>query len=331
MLILSIIFAGAQSAIIIAAKAVPSPDDQVAAAASASEALSAIADDIAVATAFTSLQATEVEFTVPDRTGDDKPDAIRYAWSGKPGEPLMMSINAAAPTTVVSNVRSFALSYDTAQAPQPQTFSEGAEQVLYSYYSTANLTAEKVKDNGDGCGAWFKPTLPADAVSWGITQVEFYGRNKGKVDSVGQVRIQTAGGDIPSARVNSSTDFNETLLGAAWTAATVGPIEVRGLFPGEAACVTVLHGTGSDEFELMYRNMTPPADAHAVDTSNQGSSWSTPNECMILTVRGRVVRPDPIVTKTVLARVRYSLQAGLTASPTYTGTWAVQTRPEVSP
>ncbi|CAG0996336.1 hypothetical protein PHYC_02586 [Phycisphaerales bacterium] len=329
--ILSVILLGAQSAVLLAAKSVPSPDDQSAAASAAGDALSSLADDIAVATAFSVRSPSEVEFTVPDRTGDDKPDTIRYSWSGKPGQPLTMSINGAAATSIVPAVQILELLYDTAVEALPVTYSEGSEQILYSYPSGVSPIQEKVKANGSGCGAWFMPTLPVDAVSWSITQLEFNARNRTKVDSVGRVEIRTADGAIPSSRVYSSSPVYESMLGATWTPVTISGIQVRGLLPGKAACVTVLHGTGSDEFDVLFWNITPPADAHSVSTTNDGASWTTPSECMMLTVRGRVVQPDPIVKRMVLTSVRYSLRAGEPDSPAYSGSWPVLNRPEVTP
>ena len=59
--------------------------------------------DLQRATGFTERTANAVTFTVPDRTGDGRPEKLRYAWSGTAGAPLtltaMPSIEIGCPDT----------------------------------------------------------------------------------------------------------------------------------------------------------------------------------------------------------------------------------------
>jgi hypothetical protein len=60
---------------------------------------------------FSERTANAVTFKVPDRTGDELPETIRYSWSGTAGDPLQIEYNGSAPATLVADVNQFDLSY----------------------------------------------------------------------------------------------------------------------------------------------------------------------------------------------------------------------------
>ncbi len=70
--------------------------------------------DLRLATGFSERTSTATTFTVPDRDGDSRPDTLRYAWSGVVGDPLTLAFNGGTPTTVLTDLRAFALDYRTA-------------------------------------------------------------------------------------------------------------------------------------------------------------------------------------------------------------------------
>ena len=61
---------------------------------------------------FTERTATAVTFTVPDRTGDNLPETIRYAWTGAAGDPLIYEYNNSS-VELATGVQNFSLSYLT--------------------------------------------------------------------------------------------------------------------------------------------------------------------------------------------------------------------------
>jgi len=67
--------------------------------------------DAQLATAMTELTANAVTLTVPDRDGDSQDEAIRYAWSGTPGDPLTYQYNGGAPITIAEDVQNFNLEF----------------------------------------------------------------------------------------------------------------------------------------------------------------------------------------------------------------------------
>ena len=72
-------------------------------------ALSQLTSDLRLALSFTERTANAVTFTVPDRTGDDAVETIRYSWSGTAGDPLLYQINGSTAVTIIANVQQFNL------------------------------------------------------------------------------------------------------------------------------------------------------------------------------------------------------------------------------
>lgn len=333
MAILAIVLVGAQSAVMIAAKSVPSPTDAVALNAGATSALGRMADDIGVAKAFTVRDATDVEFTVPDRTGDGAADTLRYTWSGTPGDPLVFTLNGGAKSVIAPAIHALTFTYETAQEAQPTTYSEGAETTLYSYTTATSGAARPVgKSSGDTYlrAQYFRPTLPADAVSWSVTKVSFWGRRFNNVDSTIDLQVRTERNGAPTSRLLSDDSFSELSLGFSWTRFDLSTIKVRGLFPSEYVCLVFQPVSGNDCIELLFQRSAATTDSYALSSINGGSSWSTTTDTLVCEIYGRVVRPDPPVVKTVLTGVGYALQPD-TNAPAYTGTWPTCTRPEVTP
>ena len=64
-----------------------------------------------MATSFATLTPGEVVCTVPDRTGDNAPETIRYAWSGTVGTSLTRQRNGGTAEPIATNVQSFTLTY----------------------------------------------------------------------------------------------------------------------------------------------------------------------------------------------------------------------------
>lgn len=334
MVILSVVLVGAHSAIMIAAKAVPAPDDRVAINAAATKALSAIADEIGVGTSFTVRDATGVAFTVPDRTGDGLDDTLRYAWSGKPGDPLTFAINGAAPTTLVPEVQTFALAYETAAKALPTTYSESAETQLYSYSTSTAGTGRPVGKFGGNVylrAQYFRPTLPAGAVSWSVTGVTFWGRRQPNWDVKVQLQVRTQRAGDPTDRQLSADGIAEATLGTAWTRYDVRDINVKGLLPTEYVCIVFAPIAGNDYIDVLFERNAATADSYGLSSTDAGVTWTRATDTLVCVVNGRVVRADPAATTTVLTGVRYTLRAGSDSSPQYTGTWPVNSRPEVKP
>ena len=97
------------------------------------------------ALSFSERTATAAAFTVPDRNGDGQPDAIRYAWSGTPGDPLTYEYNGSAPETIAEDVHHFNLTGVTRFMAAPEIPpSEGGGKLLLVVADPANPNAQEV-------------------------------------------------------------------------------------------------------------------------------------------------------------------------------------------
>ncbi len=109
--ITTILLLGTLSAITLATRAMPNPDDAVATALNTAAALDMLAADLPYATVWTEAGEKAVTFEVADRNGDHVPETIRYAWSGTPGDPLIRTYNGQ-PVSIVDRVQEFTLRFE---------------------------------------------------------------------------------------------------------------------------------------------------------------------------------------------------------------------------
>ena len=91
--ILSTLMGAMMSAILISRQAIDNGDSLISKTVAGREAIDEITADLQLASSVTEATATAITFTVPDRTGDDVSETIRYAWSGTPGDPLTRTFN----------------------------------------------------------------------------------------------------------------------------------------------------------------------------------------------------------------------------------------------
>lgn len=183
-----VLLAAMGSALVIAARAMPSKGDAMLVALTGADATNMLASDLQFAISFSTLESNEIEFTVPDRTGDGVADVIRYAWSEVVGAPLTREINGGKETEVVPSVSSFALAFNTKTVITPTTTTKTvtSPEVLLSQYDGwllgLGLLVSSVNNSVDRTN-WISQfftinevNLPADTRSVSITRVRLYGR-----------------------------------------------------------------------------------------------------------------------------------------------------------
>lgn len=91
-------------------------------------------------------------------TGDGLPDAVRYEWSGTPGDPLPRTLNGGDPAIVAAGVQEFVLTYGVRNTPES----------LAGYWKTDFDADPRAADaNRDGVGDWIEQagTLNATRVA----------------------------------------------------------------------------------------------------------------------------------------------------------------------
>ncbi|TWT47570.1 hypothetical protein [Botrimarina hoheduenensis] len=102
----SVLVVGLSAALFVSAKALNVDEGASIARSNGDAQLNRLLTDVGSALRFTERSPTALAFSVPDFTGDDQPETLRYAWSGTPGDPLTRSINGSAALPLVRDVRS---------------------------------------------------------------------------------------------------------------------------------------------------------------------------------------------------------------------------------
>jgi prepilin-type N-terminal cleavage/methylation domain-containing protein len=260
------------------------------------DALDRITSDLRMATSITEKTSTSIAFTVPDRNGDGSSETIRYSWAGS-NAPLMREYNGGSAVQVLASASAFALTYldQTVAAPPPADVTS-PEQVLFTYDDATASSNLNIKDI-----AWaaqtFKPTLPANTISWAITRVKIEAkRNNTNVFYAIEVRAIDAS-NKPTGTALATVSFNSSTLPTSmtWLDLTF-PVAASGLDPAAGYCI-IVRGTNNSQnaISLQYDNST------AVDTSrwwtttnNSGTSWVAPvdNRAMQVYVYGTITTPS---------------------------------------
>lgn len=224
--------------------------------------------DLKVATSITGSSATGCTLTVPDRNGDGQPETIIYSWAGA-GSPLMRQYNSLAAVSIADNVQAFNLAYYTRTVGHQATLTESAEQVLISQNSLLPVT--QALSTTAWAAETFKPTLPANAVSWKITHVQL--QLNGKSNSTITMRLEPVdAGGMPLASVLGSAAVSASSLAPGNQWIDFKPASpIANLSTSQAyAIVLSSSGTGTS----VCKALLTLANTDWTTSSSAGSSWS---------------------------------------------------------
>jgi hypothetical protein len=296
MTIAALLMGGMTSALLIANQAVETGNSPTAQAAEARLVADLISADLSHAIAIEEQSNRSITVVVPDRDADNSAELIRYSWSGVAGEPLLREYNGG--PVSVSTERVYDLSFTYRAGPLSATpLEESVEFELFSYdpYSGGSFKDYGV-DHNSWCAQYFKPTLPVNAVSWGIT----YAYVALKLDSYGRilaVGFRTADERLkPTSQVLEEVTVKTDLLPVyySWSGFE---FSITGLDPATGACLVVKQLSDSTGAKLQYyeNGFSMPQNTHWMTTSDEGVSWSVPvnNRDMLFYVYGKVTTRGP--------------------------------------
>ena len=154
-------------------------------------------------------------------------------------------------------------------------------------------------DKTHRAASYFKPTLPANAVSWKITRVKFYAVLNGATTDTLAVQIRPSDAAMkPAASVLASVQIPEAQLGASfmWTEVSFG--SCQGLAPASGYCLVLAQATLVDKVaKVKWEDAGSPmtANAHWMTSADSGATWTAPNSTQDLRfyVYGTVTTEGP--------------------------------------
>jgi prepilin-type N-terminal cleavage/methylation domain-containing protein len=353
------------SAIVMAAQAIPTgklPTDN---AVLATATLDQMQRDLSMAITFSERTATAATFTVADRTGDNQPETIRYAWlsdtkgvvpSGGAGT-LWRTINGVT-APVVASVSSLAFTYETqtsTSSTTTYTLVNSGEQELASFTGWPGISASSgaftVTDR-DWIGLIVRPTIPANAVNLRITRVKLKLKGGGLLSLFsGSVNVGIHGREGTDAdprpdlaRIGTSSTRSTGLLALAyeWTdftfsdvAFTTVPdtlgIMIRGSSSGGSGNVNYLEsGSAGSNGHFMRWN----GNSGGIDDWEPGfGAYNKYDTCFYLYGTYDTLQAQTATTtRTLLRAVSAKLQVGSgSAASSASGRILTLNSPQVSP
>ena len=138
MAIMTLLVGAMGSAVVLASRALPDPDDLSRNLLRGQEVVGRIETDLLEATGVGEAEAGAITVVVPDRGYDaDGDETIRYAWSGKAGDPLTLEVNGKTAATLCEDVHAFSLEYGRSTAAL-----DGMPKVLMAIESVSTFRSE---------------------------------------------------------------------------------------------------------------------------------------------------------------------------------------------
>lgn len=330
--IIAIILLGVQSAIVLASRAAPNRTTGNSATLSSAAAMDLFSTDLACAATIISTSATAIEFTVPDRNGDNSPETIRYSWAGTSGAPLLRSMNSGTAVTVASNVTEFSLGYDRRSQANAATSTESGEVLLGSNDGILTLyLADFETDSENWIGEFFKPTLPSSATQWQVTRVKFRARRNGSKSGTTRVQLRTGSG-TSLGNVLDETSLATGSLSSSFSWQEFTFTNAIGRTPGTGLFIAIQSPTNSDSCYVQYQSaLALTTNWYMVKTYNTGSTWTAPLvSSMIFYVYGTYSAPDAATYSYRLANVRCTLRSGTDTSRKLNTSIQLLNEPQVS-
>jgi len=286
--LMTVLMGGVISALALAGRAIPTPDDPLQAVVDATGALEQMTQDLQCAQTFPELAGRAISFTVTDRTGDGQPEGVRYSWSGAAGDPLVRSCSDGAntiTTDVVPGVDGFALSYDFATQPYTAIEDRDTEQpevLLGSFTGWSGVTPTTYGysiSSVDWIAELFGLTPPANAVSLRFTRASLRVAKGSTANSAYTVGIYTARSDPGNPRPEATTMGTPVTLstkGATSTYAWVEAVFTDAITTDLTLPYAVMaKGSVTGSADVLYYTSSSGTDNGVIlrGTHDGGSSW----------------------------------------------------------
>ncbi len=331
LVIFAIVLLASSSAILLAARGIPDGRARSSAMLLAARPLDMISSDLTFATSITSATATDLIFTVPDRTGDGVAETIHYSWSGTAGASLTRQVNSGAAAPIATGVQEFSFVYDKRSAAAPTTYSQGSE-ILFASYDPGLLTLGSYNVQSSGSvGQYFMPTLPSSATSWSVTRVLIKTRSSGTAVGMSSIQLRPAIGNLPSAAVIESKPMDESTIGSSYLYQQFAFTNTTNLDPTKGLCIVVQWVSGSVSADVQYTLLGSVLGSASSFSGTDSGGWNTALlSAMSFSVYGTVTSPNPTTYNYFLTDVRCTLRTTTDPTSRLVTTIRVPSEPQVA-
>lgn len=310
---------GMGAAVAVASRGLPSEGNPVRARVEGAATLASMAAEIGTALHVKSPGVQSIEFTVADRNGDGVPERIKYHWDALDTRALLRTYNGGAPTPVAHDVKSIQFQYGlvTVQETYPGPPPIWPEEVLFSHNTSSSLSEQDIKSDVM-MSQYFVPAMPADALSWSVTRVQFVARRKNSKSYTLRAQLRTADVfGLPTATILEEALIPQLSLSdsAMWFEQSYKT--VTGRTPGSGLCF-YLTTTDPDAGKITYRSGGVSMSGSGLVIKNPGSLLPATDlkkdQALLINVYGKVERnvvvPDKTLTRYFFKSVRILLRTG---------------------
>ena len=272
LVLLSVVMASVSSAVMFASQAVPDEDSAVGSLLADSAVLGRIAEDLASAQYIIEQADHAITIVVPDRTGDSIPDRIRYAWSGKQGEPLFFQLNDDNAVTVIDAVYEFELSYTQQSATEamPAAIYLGSESLIASSDSSTSggqVTIEPTQWSGQA----ISPALASDALGYVPTRVDIHAGWRNPSDGKTLFAIRDLSESTPGSNTYASSLFDESTLSGSNSWESLSLADGTTVPADQSTALTATYQSGTT---AVLELSTSTDDDGLLATSDSGTTWA---------------------------------------------------------
>jgi len=336
MSVMTVVFGGISSALVIASHALPGRKQPADAMVRASRWAEQIASELHCATAARERTPNSITFTVPDRDRDGAGEIIRYAWSSTPGTSITRQYNDAPADDIITDAYDFALGYQlvTERRTEEGDPVQSPLQKLIEFDTNYNLKSHTL--NTSRCiGQTLRPLLPNDTVSWSIDYV-YVAMASGSYfsgDKTIQLQLADANG-LPTGVVLEQVVIGPYALSSTYSWIRAVFHNASALQLTDKVCVVVKQTTSATWAYILYTDQNPhPTLGNLVKSTNGGASWtSQPSDSLELYVFGTITRAGDATEKEVqlLNQVDISLRVGDAGFAQVDTAVQILNKPEVS-
>lgn len=291
MAVLAVLMMAVGSTVVLASKAVPSPNAPATHIIAASRILEQIAAELETAIEIDDLDVDELEFTVPDRDGDGVDEEIAYRWSGKPGDPLIRTYNDGPDQIVIPAVDRFVIGFTTREVTVPSDAPpiEASEVVAFSQdLFSAGLGGKVSIGTGVRVAEGFVPSV-GGASHWRPTRAAFHLFTTNPKTGILRAVLRTADEHgKPSATELASVQINESAVTSnAWYFVNFNVAEP--VAAGTKFFITLEFVSNSVAAEASIGSLSAFGQYRATGAN----PWATNNSALYTYVWGRPLVEDP--------------------------------------